>query len=352
MVSTLLGTDRKGRPHPQLARYIGILNGSEQELADAFTLLADRHSRNAEVRDVAAELAKWSSRHVQALNTLKGKYGLQPSAHPQRIRSALLYGARMGELGLLQDLQDVSLLANQVRLTWTALEQAAVALHDAEMERLCDEAGRETDRQIAWLCTEIKHTAPQALTVAPNRLAETAASLPKHPSIAALPDPVWAPLAGGALTLLVGALSRLVGRPWLLPSLGPSAYLQAESPPHPNARLYNTVVGHLAGLGAGLLAVSLLGAGSDPVVLERKQLTTGRMAASVIATVLTLLVTPLLKATHPPAAATALLAAQGSIKTRQDVLNAIAGAALLGTIGEGLRRLRLKGPTAAFPKRA
>jgi hypothetical protein len=65
------------------------------------------------------------------------------------------------------------------------------------------------------------------------------------------------------LMLAVGLVSLLLGRSFLFPSLGPSAYLQAENPAHPSTRFINTVAGHLIGLLAGLvvgvLIVAVLG---------------------------------------------------------------------------------------------
>jgi hypothetical protein len=80
------------------------------------------------------------------------------------------------------------------------------------------------------------------------------ASRPDHypPNV---PDIVWAPLAAAFLMLIVGLIGLLAHQPWLFPSLGPTAFLQAEQPKQPTACFYNTVMGHLHGLVAGILAV-------------------------------------------------------------------------------------------------
>lgn len=90
---------------------------------------------------------------------------------------------------------------------------------------------------------------------------------------ASIPDVVWAPLASGSLMLLVGLLGLIAHQPWLFPSLGPTAFLQAEQPDQPSARLYQTIVGHLCGLLSGILAVVLLGATTTPSVLSSHELT-------------------------------------------------------------------------------
>jgi len=68
-----------------------------------------------------------------------------------------------------------------------------------------------------------------------------------------VPDIIWAPLATGAIVLIPGVVGLAAGRPWLFPSLGPTAYLQATQPQHPTSRFYNVLVGHLIGIGVAPL---------------------------------------------------------------------------------------------------
>ncbi len=92
-----------------------------------------------------------------------------------------------------------------------------------------------------------------------------------------IPDIVWAPLVAAFLMLIPGLIGLLAHQPWLFPSLGPTAFLQAEQPEQPTARFYNTVVGHLHGLVAGILAVLILGASTAPAVLATGKLTPVRV---------------------------------------------------------------------------
>lgn len=166
---------------------------------------------------------------------------------------------------------------------------------------------------------------------------------PKHypPRV---PDIVWAPLVAAFLMLIVGFIGVLAHQPWLFPSLGPTAFLQAEQPEQPTARFYNTVVGHLHGLVAGLFAVLILGANLAPPVLSTGELTPVRVWASVLAIGLNMLFGFLLKASHPPAAATTLLVSLGGFKpTWQDVITIVLGVLIVAITGELLRRFRLKG---------
>jgi HPP family len=161
--------------------------------------------------------------------------------------------------------------------------------------------------------------------------------------ISKIPDLVWAPTVAGLLLLIVGAFGLAVHQPLIFPSLGPTAFLQAELPQLPSSRLYNTIVGHLLGLGAGLLVVTLLGASTAPSVLATGQLTPIRLWAAAIAIFLTLLAGLVLKASHPPAAATTLLVALGGFQpTRHETLVVTMGVLIVAVVGEVLRQLRVK----------
>lgn len=159
-----------------------------------------------------------------------------------------------------------------------------------------------------------------------------------------VPDIAWAPIVAALLMLIVGLIGLLAHQPWLFPSLGPTAFLQAEQPEQPSARFYNTVMGHLHGLVAGIIAVLLLGASAAPPVLSTGELTPVRVWAAVLAVALNMLSGFVLKASHPPAAATTLLVALGGFKpTWQDAVTVMIGVLIVAIVGEALRRFRLKG---------
>lgn len=161
------------------------------------------------------------------------------------------------------------------------------------------------------------------------------------PRARTLPDPAWTPLAVGTLLGAVGLVAWGTGRPWLFPSLGPSAYLQAEEPDKPASRFFNTVVGHLVGFAAGSLAVFLLGAAQDPSSLADKQVTAARAGAAALSGMLTMAGLSAPKASHPPAAATMLLVALGGFRPNwADAGSVLAGVLILATLGEAVRYVR------------
>jgi hypothetical protein len=220
------------------------------------------------------------------------------------------------------------------------LQQAAMTIQDEDMTKMAIDTGEHINREIEWLCTQIKLISPQAVTVPPNLAQETVASRPKYPTPAAIPDQIWAPLTSGILTLIVGGLSLLAGMVWLFPSLGPTIYLQTQKPAEPASRFLNVVLGHLLGLAAGFAGIFLFSAFNDPITLQTKELTPARLGAAVIALALTLLLTLLLKAHHPPAGATTLLTALGSIQTLQDSINLMIGVLIVAIAGELFRKTR------------
>ncbi len=165
-----------------------------------------------------------------------------------------------------------------------------------------------------------------------------------------LPDEVWAPLIVGLLILIPGVLSLAVDLPLLFPSLGPIVYLQAAQPQLKSASFYNTVVGHLIGLGFGVLSVWLFGVSADVSTLTEGRLGPERLFAGTLALSLTLLAQILLNANHPPAASTTLLIALGGFGLDWQPVGWIAvGVLIVAITGEGARRLRPVARSAAKP---
>jgi len=207
---------------------------------------------------------------------------------------------------------------------------------------------REALGQLATVHAAIRRESGEELgcsTAGLGRKESMASNGEQKPSI---PEMVWAPLAAGALILMVGLLGLAAHQPLLFPSLGPTAFLQTETPDQPSARPYNSIVGHLTGLLAGFVAVWVCGAANAPSVLASHELTSPRVWASVLAIVLTLLVGLLLRASHPPAAATTLLAALGGFPpTVRSTVTVLSGVLIVTLLGEILRRWRLRQKGAA-----
>ena len=57
-------------------------------------------------------------------------------------------------------------MADLVQTSWTVVHQGAQGLRDDELVEVATHAQQGTSRQLAWLVTRMKATAPQALIVA------------------------------------------------------------------------------------------------------------------------------------------------------------------------------------------
>lgn len=149
-----------------VAEYLGLLQSSEQQLAEALSALAAKHGdANPELAVTGRLLATWSLGHLRALAPIVARYGERHSNEPEQLRHMLFQEPHSGSMGLLRDLQATHLLAQEVLLDWIILGQAARALHDVEFQGLCERLRAETGRQISWLCSQLRDVAPEILVV-------------------------------------------------------------------------------------------------------------------------------------------------------------------------------------------
>jgi hypothetical protein len=164
-----------------------------------------------------------------------------------------------------------------------------------------------------------------------------------------VPETVWAAAVSAAGLGLLGLLGWTIGSPLIFASLGPTLFLLALQPADPTTRIYNTMVGHLAGLGTAALSAWATGAIHAPPMNIAEPLPGARLAAAILALSATIVCQKLLHAPHVPAAATALLFALGTLPlTRRSVLLFIGAVAVTAIFGEIFRRAR-KGPVTPTP---
>lgn len=153
---------------PHLSTYVGLVDHSEQVLAESLRAVADGHARQADVFHICHLLAGWSDDHRTALTPAVERYGEQDDVdEPERLHAAGLTQVRQGEVGLLRDLQDLHVLATLVQTTWTVIAQGAQGLRDRELLDIATSSNAGTARQLSWLNTRMKQAAPQALIIAP-----------------------------------------------------------------------------------------------------------------------------------------------------------------------------------------
>ncbi|MCS7483484.1 hypothetical protein ACFFQW_47960 [Umezawaea endophytica] len=149
-----------------LATYVGLLHHAERTLADAFRQVGEGHGDEPDVRSTCVVLAGACDDHVERLAPVVNRYGEHAETEPERLRVTALEGTRSGAVGLLRDLQDLYALASFVDITWTVVAQAARGLRDSDLLDVVESCERDTDRQLTWLRTRVKQSAPQALIAA------------------------------------------------------------------------------------------------------------------------------------------------------------------------------------------
>lgn len=154
-------------------------------------------------------------------------------------------------------------------------------------------------------------------------------------------DLLIAPLCEAALLFVAAVIAWLTHRPVIFASLGPTAYELVETPERKSARPYNVMVGHLVAVLTGFLALWATNAWSSPGI---SQDTIGwrRIAAVVLASAGTVVVTLLMKATQPAALSTTLLISLGLMQKWQDGIVIMGGVLLMLLFGEPVRLWRLR----------
>ncbi|KAA2242344.1 molybdopterin oxidoreductase family protein [Salinarimonas soli] len=145
--------------------YLGLMDGSERALADALDKVAEAHPREPDIRNECHLLAEWSRSELDAIAGLIARYGEAREAEPKRLGKAVSPQGKASGFGLVRDLHDCWLLANETHMSLVVLDQAAKGLRDEEMMGLVERMDAQNKRQRTWLLTRIKQAAPQALNV-------------------------------------------------------------------------------------------------------------------------------------------------------------------------------------------
>lgn len=157
-----------------------------------------------------------------------------------------------------------------------------------------------------------------------------------------MPRAVLQPFLITAVVGLVALFGYWVQAPWLIPSVGASAFIQILLPDKPAGQAYDTGVGQLVGMVAGFASVLVTGAAAAPVMSETHGIALVRVGAVVLAVFLTSAVQVPLKALSAAGAAVAVLIAAGVASTSWASLGVIAASiGLVTVLGEVARRTLL-----------
>jgi NADP-dependent 3-hydroxy acid dehydrogenase YdfG/formylmethanofuran dehydrogenase subunit D len=134
-----------GRAH--VANYLDLARRSERHLAESLEKVAGHHGHEPDVAQMARFLASWSSENRTELEPLVARYGRAKEGRPDALSRALFHGPRGGGLGLVRDLHDLWVLAQEVTLAYTLLGQASQALRDTELSAVLARVSLRTRRQ-------------------------------------------------------------------------------------------------------------------------------------------------------------------------------------------------------------
>ncbi len=150
-------------PGRHVASIVALQIANEQAMAKALRSVAEHHGNEPDIRSIASEMSKWSDQHVPVLQKLFERYRWEEHVGKPMTHEDLYSGPRKGGLGLVRDLQDLTILNQEIHLTYTELDQAAKVIGDMDMKRQIEDLGQENDRQRAWLKTRIKSAAVMGL---------------------------------------------------------------------------------------------------------------------------------------------------------------------------------------------
>jgi hypothetical protein len=125
--------------------------------------VAENHKTEPDIFATCKMLAGWSGQLCIDLQTMTDQYGKEGGSEMPRLLHSFFDQKRKGALALLQDLQDLWLMANEANISAIILGQAAYGLRDEALIALCKTIEQQSKRQTAWLLTRIKSAAPQTL---------------------------------------------------------------------------------------------------------------------------------------------------------------------------------------------
>lgn len=147
----------------KIGQYVGLLRATEQQLAEALKLVAEHHPLESEVRAGCSKFATWAEAHVKSLAPVAERFKARDDDEPKRLRAAMFQGPRPGGLGLMRDVHDLWLMAQDAWVGWLALEQVAKALEEKDLVASAHQSGGESGLIAEWCHTQFKAHIAQAL---------------------------------------------------------------------------------------------------------------------------------------------------------------------------------------------
>lgn len=152
-------------PRTHVPDYLGLVRQANHEIADVCRSLSEQHTQNAEIREGARLIGRFSGDLVERLIPFQDQYGEATDDETTTLRSTLFPGPRAGGFGLLRDLHALHVLVAHALVGAKVLRDAAMELRDEDLRAACDAAQAQNQRQQAWVDTMIKESAGQSVAV-------------------------------------------------------------------------------------------------------------------------------------------------------------------------------------------
>ena len=160
---------------PKLGRTLKQLHEALGDLADEYRKVGERHAAEVDVFHMAHTLAAQCELQAQSLGVHAERYGTElPNGDQDGLWDGILAPLRRTQadplrhsslpgLLLLHDLRQLHLAIEEAAMLWLVIGQAAQAVRDPELLEVVTRSREEITKQLMWVTTRIKETAPQVL---------------------------------------------------------------------------------------------------------------------------------------------------------------------------------------------
>jgi hypothetical protein len=99
-----------------IGNYIKMVHESEKDLGEAFRKVAAEHGSEPDIHENCIMLAAWCDYLVEKIKPAAHLYGEEKNKEPDRLKNALFNKPRKGSMGMLRDLQDLWLMAEELQV--------------------------------------------------------------------------------------------------------------------------------------------------------------------------------------------------------------------------------------------
>lgn len=158
---------------PNISVLLQVLHQAECQLAADLEQFGQRHHKQHRAYNLTRHLARWSTRHAEAIAETAQRLGGDPDgvavdraplSTSGEVPPDVLWRTPDPGLLLLRDLRRVHRDAMALSVDWELLGEAAQVLGDDDLRHLVDQCHPQTQRQVRWAGSVIKLVSPRILT--------------------------------------------------------------------------------------------------------------------------------------------------------------------------------------------